>query len=165
MSLRWRLAWKNEPLDPIRTSLFRTQRQPPEPHDLPALLHDPAADWLVICGSEWSVLLTNSSGLTKSVPTDQVEASYPHWQKTFAAGCLRYQTTPCNIAPHFGGLNLTCNQSDATFQLQTADGQSFLDGLLLVTIAGGAAGRLQNYCPTSWQSMHRNAHRERGRDK
>ncbi|MEI6196890.1 MAG: PEGA domain-containing protein, partial [Verrucomicrobiota bacterium] len=103
---------------------------------------DPAADWLVIRGPEWSVVLTNSSGLTKSLPTDQyeVEASYPHWRKIFAAGVFANQTTPCNIAPHFGGLNLKCNQSDATFQLQTADGQSFSDGLLPVTITGVPPG-------------------------
>ena len=103
---------------------------------------DPAADWLVIRGPEWSVVLTNSSGLTKSVPTDQyeVEASYPHWRKTFSAGVFANQTTPCNIAPHFGGLNLACNQSDATFQLQTSDGQLFSDGLLPVTIAGVSPG-------------------------
>ena len=40
---------------------------------------DPPADWLVIRGPEWSVALTNSSGLTKSVPTDvyEIEAGNP----------------------------------------------------------------------------------------
>ena len=103
---------------------------------------DPPADWLVIRGPEWSVTLTNSSGLTKSVPSDQyeIQAIYPHWQKTFAAAVFANQTTPCNIAPHFGVLNLACNQSDATFHLQTANGQLFSDGLLPVTIAGVPPG-------------------------
>ena len=103
---------------------------------------DPPADWLVIRGPEWSVTLTNSSGLKQIVPTDvyNIEAGYPHWRKTFAANVFANQTSPCNIAPHFGGLKLGCNQSDATFQLQTADGQPVSDGILPATISGLPAG-------------------------
>jgi PEGA domain len=103
---------------------------------------DPPADWLVIRGPEWSVTMTNSSGLTKIVPTDvyNIEAEYPHWTKTFAADVIANQTLPCNIAPHFGRLKLGCNQSDATFQLQTADGQPVADGTLPATISGLPAG-------------------------
>ena len=45
---------------------------------------DPSTDWLVIRGPEWSVTLTNSSGLTQLIPTDEytVDAEYPHWTKT-----------------------------------------------------------------------------------
>jgi tetratricopeptide (TPR) repeat protein len=106
------------------------------------LTADPPADWLVIRGPEWSIVLTNSSGLTKSVPADryEIEAGYPHWRGSYTANVSANQTTPCNIAPHFGELNLGCNQTDATFQLQTADGSAFSDGLLPVTIAGVPPG-------------------------
>jgi hypothetical protein len=51
---------------------------------------NPAADWLVIRGPEWSMTLTNSSGLTKSVPTDQyeIEASYPPLEENFYCRCF-----------------------------------------------------------------------------
>jgi hypothetical protein len=103
---------------------------------------DPPADWLVIRGSEWSVTLTNSSGLTQSVPTDvyEIEAAYPHWTKTYSAYVIAHQTANCAIAPHFGGLKMGCNQPDATFQLQTTAGQPVSDGTLPATVSGLPAG-------------------------
>ena len=103
---------------------------------------DPPADLLVIRGPEWSVTLTNSSGLTQIVPTDvyNIEAEYPHWTKTYSANVFANQTANYAIAPHFGGLKLGCNQSDATFQLQTADGQQVSDGILPATVTGLPAG-------------------------
>jgi hypothetical protein len=98
---------------------------------------DPPADWLIIRGPEWSVTLTNSSGLTQSVPTDAyiIEAGYPHSRQNNSANVFANQTTPFTIAPHFGGLKLNCNQSDATFQLQAADGQLVSDGILPATVS------------------------------
>lgn len=115
---------------------------------------DPPADWLVIRGPEWSVTLTNSSGLNKLVPTDayEIEAAYPRWQKKYAVTVVANQTTPCNIAPHFGGLQLGCNQTDATFQLQAADGQLVSDGKLPVTLTGLPAG---DYKLTATHHGHR----------
>ena len=106
---------------------------------------DPPADWLIIRGPEWSVTLTNSPGLTQSLPTDsyEIEAQYPHWQKKYQATVFSGQTTPFNIAPHFGGLQLGCNQSDATFRLQASDGQIVAEGVLPATISGLPAGDYQ----------------------
>jgi len=103
---------------------------------------DPPADWLVIRGPEWSVTLTNSSGLSQLVPTDvyEIEAGYPHWTKTYAANVFASQTANCAIAPHFGGLKLGCNQPDATFQLQYAEGPLVSDGALPTTVSGLPAG-------------------------
>ena len=104
---------------------------------------DPPADWLVIRGPEWSVTLTNSSGLTQIVPTDvyNIEAEYLHWTKTYSANVNANQTANCTIAPHFGGLKLGCNQSDATFQLQTAAGQAVSNGTFCpATISGLPVG-------------------------
>jgi hypothetical protein len=93
---------------------------------------NPPAPFLIIRGPEWSATLTNSSGLTKSVPTDayEIEAEYPHWRKTYQATVFANQTTPFNIAPHFGGLQLGCNQPDATFHLQVPDGEMMAEGML-----------------------------------
>ena len=86
--------------------------------------------------------LTNSSGLTQSVPTDEytVEADYPHWQKSDTTSVFVNQSTAYTFAPHFGGLQLGCNQSDATYQLLSADGLLISDGILPATVTGLPAG-------------------------
>ncbi len=103
---------------------------------------DPPAPFIFIRGTEWSATLTNSPGLTQSVPTDdyEIQAEYPHWQKKYDASVFANQTTPCTIAPHFGGLKLDCNQSDAMYQLLSADGQFISDGILPATVTGLPAG-------------------------
>jgi hypothetical protein len=103
---------------------------------------DPPAPFLYIRGPEWSVALTNSSGLTQSVPTDtyNVEADYPHWQKSDTTTVFANQTSTYPIAPHFGGLQLGCNQTDATFELMSADGQLVANQMLPATVRGLPAG-------------------------
>jgi len=110
-----------------------------------AVTADPPADWLFIRGPEWSVILTNSAGLNKIVPTDvyEIEARYPRWQKKYAVSVYAHQTSPCNFAPHFGGLKLGCNQSDATYQLQAADDQWVANGNLPATLGGLPAGEFK----------------------
>jgi hypothetical protein len=102
----------------------------------------PPADVLTVRGPEWSVALTNSSGLTQSVPTDAytVEADYPHWQKSDTTTVFANQTTTYPIAAHFGVLQLGCNQSDATYQLQTSVGLVISSGSLPATVAELPAG-------------------------
>ncbi len=80
---------------------------------------DPAAVLLSIEGPEFKTTLTNSPGFTNSVPTDQytIGAEYRHWKKTFATTVLANTDNRLQIAPRFGALQLTCNQSNATFQL------------------------------------------------
>ena len=106
---------------------------------------NPPANQLSIRGREWSVALTNSSGLTQSVPTGTyaVEVRYPHWQKNYSVSVAPNQTASCPIAPHFGGLQLGCNQTDATFQMQDADGQWVANGNLPATVDGLPAGVYQ----------------------
>jgi tetratricopeptide (TPR) repeat protein len=103
---------------------------------------DPPAPILVIRGPEWAVTLTNSSGLTQLVPTDAyyVEADYPHWQKSDTATVFANQTISYSFAPHFGALQLGCNQPDATYQLQAANERLISNGSLPVTVAGLPAG-------------------------
>ena len=90
-------------------------------------------------------MLTNSTGVTQSVPTGTyaVEVRYPHWQKNYSVIVAPNQTASCPIAPHFGGLQLGCNQTDATFQMQDADGQWVANGNLLAKVDGLPAGVYQ----------------------
>jgi hypothetical protein len=86
---------------------------------------DPPAPYLYISGPEWSVTLTNSSGLTQSVPTDEytVESRYAHWNQSYDIVVYENTATPLRIAPRLGAVQLSCNQPDATFQLLTLDNQ------------------------------------------
>jgi tetratricopeptide (TPR) repeat protein len=85
---------------------------------------NPPAPFIFIRGPEWSVTLTNSSGLTQSVPTDQytVESRYAHWGRADDVTVFAGTTAAWPIAPRLGAVQLSCNQSDATFQLLTLDG-------------------------------------------
>jgi hypothetical protein len=84
-----------------------------------AVTADPPAPFLFISGSEWSVTLTNSSGLTTSVPTDQytVGSRYAHWESVNDVTVNAGSTATWRIAPRLGAVQLSCNQPDATFQM------------------------------------------------
>ncbi len=86
---------------------------------------DPPAPFLFIRGPEWSVTLTNSSGLTESVPTDQytVASRYAHWGSADEVTVFAGSTAKWPITPQLGAERLSCNQTDAIFQLLTLDGQ------------------------------------------
>jgi tetratricopeptide (TPR) repeat protein len=86
---------------------------------------DPPAPRLSIQGPEFSVTLTNSTGFSDSVPTDQytVEAQYRHWQKSQTIAVNENSACNLTIAPKIGALQLACNQSEATFQLLNLDDQ------------------------------------------
>jgi len=90
-----------------------------------AVSADPPAPLLSIRGPEWSVTRTNSSGLTVTVPTDQyiVESSYAHWDQADHVTVKADSTATWRIAPQFGAVQLSCNQSNATFELRTLDDQ------------------------------------------
>ena len=91
---------------------------------------DPPAPFLFISGPEWSVTLTNSPGLTQLVPTDQytVESRYPHWGRADDITVFAGTTASWRIAPQLGAVQLSCNQTNATFQLLTLDDQQVETG-------------------------------------
>ena len=96
----------------------------------------PPAQSLIIRGPEWSVSLRNSSGTNVSVPTDDyyVEADFPHSQERRRVSVNAYIPNPLTIAPSFGSVDLGCNQPDATYQFQDANGQNVSSGSLPATI-------------------------------
>lgn len=84
---------------------------------------NPPAPWLSIHGPEFRVTLTNTTGLSTSVPTDEytVEVQYRHWQKSQSITVQENFQNALTIAPKIGALQLTCNQNDASFQLLKND--------------------------------------------
>jgi hypothetical protein len=95
-----------------------------------AVTADPPAPFLFISGPEWSVTLTNSSGLTTSVPTDQytVGSRYAHWESADNVTVNAGLTANLRIAPRLGAVKFSCNQSDAMFQLLTLDNRQIETG-------------------------------------
>lgn len=91
---------------------------------------DPPAPWLSVRGPECSVTLTNSSGLTQSVPTDQyvVESRYAHWGSADDVTVAVGMATAWRVAPRLGAVQLSCNQTDASFQLLTVNGHQLESG-------------------------------------
>jgi hypothetical protein len=93
-------------------------------HGTLAVTVQPRAPLLSIRGLEYSVTLTNSSGINTLVPTDEyrVTAQYAHSEETKAATVFVDIATPVRIAPNFGVLDLTGNQNGVTFQLNVLNG-------------------------------------------
>ncbi len=101
-----------------------------------AVAADPPAPFIYISGPEWSVTLTNSYGVTNIVPTDQytVRSSYAHWRRVHDITVYEGSTASLPIAPRLGAVRLSCNQSDATYQLLTLGGQLLEAGSFPVLI-------------------------------
>ncbi|MDE3067879.1 MAG: hypothetical protein KGJ60_10060 [Verrucomicrobiota bacterium] len=102
----------------------------------------PPAPTITITGPEFSTTLYDCAGTNLTVPTDQytMRAEYPHWSQTQNAGVLANLPTICAFAPRFGALCLTCNEKEATFRLESADGQAVADGSLPATLTGLPTG-------------------------
>ena len=86
---------------------------------------NPPAPLLSIHGPEFNIELTNSSGLTSSVPTDRyvILSRYAHWSRSDEVAVSPGSTTPWWITPRLGAAQITCNEADATGQLMQSDGQ------------------------------------------
>ena len=91
---------------------------------------DPPAPFLSIQGPEWSLILNNSSGLTTNIPTDQymVGSRYTHWESENDVTVFADSAATWRIAPRLGAVKLSCNQSDAAFQLLTLDNRQIETG-------------------------------------
>lgn len=76
-----------------------------------------------IRGPEFALTLTNSTGTTVSVPTGRytVDAQYVYWHETGEVLVSMNAQSARTFAPPFGDLELTCNQTGASFQLLRAN--------------------------------------------
>ena len=102
----------------------------------------PPAPWLQIQGPEFSQILTNTSGLTISVPTDvySIDVRYAHWQQHDQVSVRNGVTTPWRITPQLGAVTATCVQTGASFELLTTDNRQVETGEFPATITELPAG-------------------------
>ena len=91
-----------------------------------AVTANPPAPLLSIHGPEFSVELTNSPGMTSSVPTDRyvIMSRYAHWSRSDEVAVMPGIPTTWWINPRLGAAQITCNQADANGQFMKADGQT-----------------------------------------
>ncbi len=101
----------------------------------------PPAKLVTIRGPEFSTTLTNSTGLTSSVPTDAylIEAHYGHWREDKQVTVTAGATSTVRIAPNLGDVELSCNRSQAMFRLIGPD-KGVIEDDFPATIAGVPAG-------------------------
>lgn len=90
-----------------------------------AIQADPPARLLTVQGPEFSVTLTNSIGVTCPVPTGRysVSAAYGHWADQRELVVSANSSAVYRFAPRIGNLQVTCSQTNASFELVNANGQ------------------------------------------
>ncbi len=138
-----RLSISHPKAEPWSTNLFIWYG----PHDLGEIVLNrgkgtlvieasPPAALLTIRGPEFTLTLTNSAGVTTSVPTDRyvVEARYRYGRQTQELSVFANLIASWRFLPRIGTLQATCNQEGASFQLLRTDGQLLQDGELPATV-------------------------------
>jgi len=103
---------------------------------------NPPAPRLTIRGPEFSVTLTNSTGISSTVPTDEylVEARDRYWENSQIVYVSENAPNTVVIAPKLGALQLSCNQSEATFRLVRGNDEIVESGDFPATIVGLPTG-------------------------
>jgi hypothetical protein len=81
-----------------------------------ALEVKPPAARLSLVGAEWSLILTNSSGVTSSVPTDvyQIQAQWANHEEKDRVAVATGQTGSLRLAPPLGNLTVESDPTGAT---------------------------------------------------
>ena len=101
-----------------------------------ALQTEPAARELIVRGPEFSVVLTNTPGITSSVPSDDywVEARFKHITQNERIQVSSGETVARQFIAPLGAMNITCNQEAASFDLFTADNHLVEQGIVPATV-------------------------------
>jgi tetratricopeptide (TPR) repeat protein len=117
------------------------------------VIANPPAPLLFIHGPEYGLTLTNTPGTTIVVPTDayDITAQYQHWRWHQQVQIGNGISFPLTIAPKFGVLELSCNQSGATYQLSDVNGDFVQSGDLPAAISDLPEGI---YKLVSWHHSH-----------
>ncbi len=79
----------------------------------------PAATSVQITGTEFQGTFSNTTGKLITLPTDEyiVRVVFPHWREERNVHVFADSTNSITIDPKFGSAELTCNQSNASFQV------------------------------------------------
>jgi len=114
---------------------------------------DPPAPLLSVEGPEYSMTSTNSPGLNASIPTDQytVTARYRHSEWRQSVAVFANTINPLKVAPRFGSLQLTCDQSGATYQLLRLNDELVETGDLPASVSDLPEG---TYKLVAWHHNH-----------
>jgi len=90
-----------------------------------SVMVNPPAPLLSIHGPEFNIELTNSPGITSTVPTDHyvILSRYAHWSRSDDVAVTPDSRASWWITPRLGAAHITCNEADATGQFMQADGQ------------------------------------------
>lgn len=101
-----------------------------------ALETKPAARLLTVRGPEFTTNLNDSVGLKQTVPTDSyaVEAQFKHLAQRVVVEVRDGVTAAHQFAPSLGDVAVTCNQTEATFELLTSDARSLERGTVPTTL-------------------------------
>jgi hypothetical protein len=91
---------------------------------------EPAAKVIAVAGPEFSLTLNDSTGTNLVVPTDtyHVSAQFARCSAARDYQVTAGNTTPCNFAPQLGAVSVTCNELQAAFELEDANGNAVESG-------------------------------------
>jgi len=97
---------------------------------------NPPARLLSVTGPEFSLTLTNSAGMTSSVPTDEyvIVARYPHSEERDHVAVAFGSANSRRVAPRLGTLVLECNRPQASFEVRASDGRLLETGLFPTSV-------------------------------
>ncbi len=96
----------------------------------------PPATLLTIQGTEYAVTLTNSAGLTTTVPTDRysVTAVYPYGREAGEVTVGGVVPGRLSLAPRVGGVRIASSHAGTTYQLRNQDDRVVESGDLPVSL-------------------------------
>lgn len=102
-----------------------------------AISANPGARLLEIRGPEFSLRLTNTAGMTSSVPTDRyiVEATYPYWRDSGQVAVEPDGYAAKSFAPKLGTLHIAVSHADAYFEILGDKDRLIDSGTLPVTLS------------------------------
>jgi len=108
----------------------------------------PLVRLLTIRGPEFSLTLTNSAGLTSSVPTDvyAITAEYANWQERQEVAVYGRTTTSRSFAPRLGILRVESNRGETEFEVRSANDTVVKVGKAPTTIPDLPAGNYRVIC-------------------
>ena len=110
-----------------------------------AVTAETPAQRLMIQGPEFSVTLTNTLGITSSVPTDRyvIEATYRYWKRQETVTVFADQSVAQTFAPRLGAVRIESTHSDSSYQLRNKAGELLNSGRLPASITELAEGEYE----------------------